>query len=202
MNTLVRPQLNIDGTTLAITASIVKALLTFKGNKPDEVGSVNRHKGRFSTPQAVKKEVTNYGAIRVAALNITNVHREAGTMIGKVSLVAFIMTNDHFGHHRDERAEVIASKVALEISSADWTKRMGRAAYNRPENVNMQNLCTEALDDIGVSIWSVSWTQHCNFSVPVDLSGLDDFLSVQLDTKNNPPLSASILLRSDEEIMQ
>ncbi|MDF2186149.1 hypothetical protein O1O06_15505 [Grimontia hollisae] len=186
-----RPQLDITGTTLAITAAAVQALHHFKGEAPNQVGSINRHKGRFASPDAVKKEVTHYGVIRVAALNVSHVRREAGSMVGLVSLVAFVMTTDHFGHHRDERAEVISSQLALFIASQDWTPAFGRTAYKPADRVTAQNLCTEALDDIGVAIWSVSWQQECRLNVPVDLSSLDDFLTVQLDTPDEGSLTLS-----------
>lgn len=199
---MTRPQLSIEGSTLAVTAAVVNALSKFKGSAPNEVASIHRHKGRFSTPDAVKKEVTNFGSIRIAALKITDVRREAGSMVGRVSLVAFVMTTDHFGHHKDERAEVIATRVALFISGLNWTKEMGRTAYTKAQKVDAQNLCTESLDNIGVAIWSVSWSQDCCLNVPVDLTGMDDFLQVQLDTpndKSNAFLSGSISLRSDEK---
>ncbi|PMN91374.1 hypothetical protein [Enterovibrio norvegicus] len=194
-----RPQLDITGTSLAITAAVVQALATFKGDAPDEVGSINRHKGRFATPDAVKHEVTHYGALRVAALNVSQVRREAGSLVGMVSLVAFVMTTDHYGHHRDERAEVISSKLAVFISGQDWSQALGRTAYKQPERVSAQNLCTEALDNIGVAIWSVSWQQECRLNVPIDLTTLDDFLTMQLDTpaQDNPALSATFTMRQD-----
>ncbi|WP_311567238.1 hypothetical protein [Photobacterium arenosum] len=197
-----RPQFDLSGSTVGVTQAVIDALTSFKGADIDigKVATISRHQGRFASPAAVKSEVTGQGAIRVTALRVDNVRKEAGSIIGTVSLVAFVMTNDHYGWHRDIRAEVIASQLALTIARKDWPGVMGRVAYKQADRITSQNLCTDALDEVGVAIWSVSWQQECRLNVPVDINSLDDFLTLGLtahtsDQEQAPKLNADIKVR-------
>lgn len=175
-----RPTLALTGSTIAITQVVVDAIAAqFKGNIKalDKVTTVTRHKARFNTAQEIKKEVTGSGCIRVTALNVTNTRREAGAVVGQVKFVAFVMTNDQFGKNRDIRAELIAGKLGVAISQPDFTKGLGKVAYRPVSQSSWQNLYSSALDDLGVALWSVEWSQEYRLDVPLNLEDLDDFLS-------------------------
>lgn len=198
-----RPDFDVSNSTVAVTKAVVDALVSFQGNETEiaKVTSVKRHRGRFATPEAVKREITGNGAIRVAALNVTNVRKEAGSLVGTVALVAFVLACDLYGYDRDARAEVIASKLAVTVAKQDWPKVLGRTAYKQAQQVATQNLCTDALDKVGVAIWSVSWTQECRLNEPVNLSTLDEFLCLELDSTvadGAPILAAEINVREEQ----
>ncbi|WP_139291630.1 hypothetical protein [Moritella viscosa] len=194
-----RPTLELTGSTIAVTQAVVERLeAEFKGKVSalDKVSAVTRHKGRFNSPEEIKKEVTGSGCIRVTALNVSQVRREAGSIVGLVKFVAFVMTNDQFGKNRDQRAEVISGKLGVLLSQAEFTRSLGKIAFNKVSQVSWQNLYSAALDDLGVALWSVDWSQECRLDQPISLAQLDDFLqcNAQIGPDDGAHIRADIQL--------
>jgi len=53
-------------------------------------------------------------------------------------------------------------------------------AYSMPSSVRADNLYNGAIDQLGVAIWSVTWSQQWYIDEEIDLSTLDDFITFGL----------------------
>jgi len=200
-----KPELETNNSTIEAVEYVVKALQSkFKGEQKElhKVTSVERNKHRFDTVEAVKKEVTGTGSIRVIAQKVEHQRREGGYQVGNVHFVAFVMTNDQYGKNRDLRAELIAGRLGTFVTTAAFSQALGKLAHQQVASSNWQNLTTNAFDGIGVSMWAVTWQQECRLNVPLDLNLLDAFLTLGLTATQGagaPELKANIKLPQEED---
>lgn len=200
MSNQTKPTLDVNHSTIALAEVIAQRLrLSFLGNAKtlDKVTSIERHKKRFDSVTDIKKEVTGTGCIRITAVNVQSTRKEAGYTVANVKFVAFIMTNDQYGQNRDQRAELIAGKLGVKLTTPDFNQSIGPMAHKAIDSASWQNLTTNALDDIGVAMWAVEWSQACRMNVPLNLDLLDDFLTcgvLATQAKGAPELEAEITL--------
>ncbi|WNJ96541.1 hypothetical protein RND59_05450 [Vibrio ruber] len=195
-----KPELNTQFGTLAICQSVVETLKPiFEGTDKelDKVGSVARYHKRFNTAADVKQNVTRRGCIQIAGLNVINVQRSAGYTIGTIQFAAFVITDDHYGKNRAERAELIAGRLGMTVVSPDFSRKLGDVAHSQVEQARWQSLTNQAFDDIGVAIWAVEWQQECRLNTPSDTASMDDFITcdmTMLQSDGGPQLRATIEL--------
>lgn len=171
-----RPSFNVTGSTVWACQQIVEYLKpVLEGNDRDidKVQTVERHIGKFDTPADVKRWLSNRdGGVRVAALRVPQYETIGGRLIGDVNFVAYVFTTDQFGYEKDTRAEVIVGKIAgllLERGALP-------TAYSKAMAVRSDNLYTTKIDELGVSVWSVTWSQKWYLDEAIDPETLDDFL--------------------------
>lgn len=199
-----KPELDPSNSTVVLTQIIVNALKAkFLGpaKELEKVTSIERHKKRFDSVQDIKKEVSGTGCIRVTAIKVSNVRRDAGYTVGLVSYVAFVMCNDQYGSNRDLRAEVIASRLGAEILNPSFSKALGDVAHKAIESADWQPLNTTALDDIGIAMWAINWQQECRLNAKVDINKLDDFLTCGLTAETAdgaPSIQAEFKLQQEQ----
>lgn len=199
-----KPELETHNSTIEAVEFVVKALKAkFEGVQKElhKVTSVERNKHRFDTLEAVKKEVTGTGSIRVIAQKVEHQRREGGYQVGKVHFVAFVMTNDQFGKNRDLRAELIAGRLGTYVTSPVFSQALGKLAHEQVISSDWQNLTTNAFDGIAVSMWAVTWQQECRLNVPLDVDLMDEFLTLGLTVSqgdDTPELKADIKLPQEE----
>ncbi|MEF1256001.1 hypothetical protein [Vibrio sp. M260112] len=175
-----RPDFNTIGSTVWACNEIVNYLKpTLEGGQREigKVQTVERHIGRFDTPADVKRWLSNRdGGVRVAALRVAEYDTVGNRLIGNVNFVAYIFTADQYGYEKDTRAEVITGSLVRALLDRSALP----SAYSKAMNVRSDNLYNGKIDELGVAIWSVTWSQQWYLDEEIDLSELDDFLTFGL----------------------
>ncbi|HAT5012304.1 TPA: hypothetical protein I9774_005085 [Serratia marcescens] len=171
-----RPSLVTLGSTVSAAERIVNWLQpVLQGSQPDQVRVVERHIGQFNSPDEVKRHLTDRdGSVRIAALRVRDIRHETGGIVGLVTWVAYVMATDAWGYGRDLRAEVMVGKLARRLAMPQATKGMG--AERKAESISAENIYSGSLDDLGVTMWAVTWGQEFKLDEETDISELPDFL--------------------------
>ncbi|HBW1593747.1 TPA: hypothetical protein OT246_002406 [Klebsiella pneumoniae] len=189
-----RPSLLTTGSTVSAAENIVawlkpELLNEPQQNKPDRVSVIERHIGQFSTPAEVKTWLSDRdGCIRLAALRVRNIRAQAGGTVGDITWAAYVMATDAWGYTRDTRCEVLVGKLARRIVSR------GAAAAMRAERiataVNAENIYSGGLNELGLTMWAVTWEQEFRLDDEIDLATLPDFLrlgaTLQVNDNTDP----------------
>lgn len=170
-----RPAFVTLGSTVSAAENIVAWLKTeLEGTTPDRVEIVERHVGQFSTPEEVKRYLSGRsGCVRLAALRVRNITNRNG-MTGLVTWAAYVMTTDSWGYPRDARCEVLAGKIARRITVREAPRAM--KAERMAENIGAENIYSGSLDNLGVSLWAVTWEQFFRLDDEIDMATLPEFL--------------------------
>ena len=132
-------ELDVSHSTIFVAEKVAKALaVKFQGTAKElhKVTSVERHGKRFDTVNDVKGTVTGTGTIRVIARSAQNIRRESGYTVGEVQFVAFIMVNDQYGVNRDQRAELIASRLGVEVVTQGFSQSLGKLVHKAVKKVS------------------------------------------------------------------
>lgn len=176
-----RPDFGTIGSTVSACEGVVQYLKPYlEAAGPgadrviDRVQTVERHIGRFNEPDDITRWMSGKeGGIRIAAMRVVSMRRE-GNLIGTIEFSAFVFCAEQFGYAKDQRAEVIAGRLATALMlTGGWR---GTGASKAPEGVRMDNLYTTGIDKLGLAIWSVTWRQDWPLDNPIDPATLDDFL--------------------------
>ncbi|EEE2001879.1 hypothetical protein CI266_002177 [Salmonella enterica subsp. enterica serovar Kotte] len=197
MSAATRPPLVTTGSTVSAAENIVAWLKTaIAGSGPDQVSVVERHIGQFKTAAEVKTYLSDRdGSVRVAALRVRNITCLGGVS-GTVTWCAYVMTSDQWGYSRDTRAEIIVGKIARRIIEPGAVA--GMKAQKAAGSVSADNIYTGELNDLGVTLWAVTWDQDFGLEDETDISGLDDFLqhyqTWPADNENAPTWEADVRL--------
>ncbi|MGO2235531.1 MAG: hypothetical protein ACTH5B_15790 [Marinomonas sp.] len=172
-----RPDFVTTGSTVYAVNEIVNyltPLLTGNENDIDKVSEITRHVGRFDKPDEIKNWMSRKdGGIRIAALRVRNIDQSAGQMTGDVDLVAYVFCTEQFGYSRDQRAEVIAGRLAKLLLANKGVP----TANKKATDLNMDNLYSGDVDGLGLAIWSVSWTQNWVLDKSITAADLDNFVT-------------------------
>ena len=197
-----RPEFVTAGSTVAACDAIATYLRPkLSGDKVAQVQAIERHVGRFNEPAEIKRYLTGSdGAIRIAALRVSDIKQFAGGVQGKIEFAAYVMATDKFGYARDTRAEVICGLLTRELCRRGVGKDMG--AESSPEAIRADNLYSGQLDGLGVCIWVVTWSQLWRTDDEIDLTTIDDFLILGLNAPladGSPSLDAEIHVRGDTD---
>lgn len=184
-----RPDFGTIGSTVSACESVVQYLKPYlEATGPgadrvvDRVQVVERHIGQFDTAEEIGRWMgPKDGGIRIAAQRVTKVENQGSTLIGTIELAAFVFCADMWAYAKDQRAEVIAGRLAKALMlKGNWT---GTGAAKAPEAVSMQNLYSIKTDKKGVAIWAVTWRQDWPLDDPIDTATLDDFLRFNWQAK-------------------
>ena len=175
-----RPSLLTTGSTVSAAENIVawlkpELLSEPQQNQPDRVSVIERHIGQFSTPAEVKTYLTDRdGCIRLAALRVRNIRAQAGGTVGDITWAAYIMATDAWGYTRDTRCEVLVGKLVRRIVQRGAAK--GMKAERLATSVSADNIYSGGLNDLGLTMWAVTWEQEFRLDDEIDLATLPDFL--------------------------
>lgn len=154
--------------------SYLTPLLTGNENDIDKVSEIARHVGRFDKPNEIKSWLSKKdGGIRIAAMRVRNIEQLGGQMTGDIDFVAFVFCTEQFGYSRDQRAEVIAGRLAKLLIANKGVP----TANKKATDLNMDNLYSGDVDGLGLALWSVSWTQNWVLDKPLTAAELDDFVT-------------------------
>ncbi|WP_417880322.1 hypothetical protein [Vibrio sp.] len=196
-----RPDFSIQGSTVWAVQEIVKYLkpkLEGSERQIDKIQTVERHIGRFDKPEDVKRWLSNRdGSVRITALRVTEYENTAGSLSGKVNFVAYIFTTDQYGYEKDQRCEVIAGQLVQAIMQFGALP----TANGGVESVRSDNLYSGSIDELGIAIWSVTWSQWWQLDVPLDPETLDDFITFGLKGDmgdGSPPIEGEVTLPQDD----
>ncbi|HDZ3731991.1 TPA: hypothetical protein RSW61_006016 [Vibrio harveyi] len=176
-----RPSFNIQGSTVWACNEIVNylkpALEGVDESEIDKVATVERHIGRFDKPEDIKSWLARRGGgIRIAALRVNQYETVGNRLVGDVNFVAYVFTADQYGYEKDMRAEVITGRLVRAMMDRKATP----TSYSMPQGVRADNLYNGGIDQLGVAIWSVTWSQQWYIDEEIDLSTLDDFITFGL----------------------
>ncbi|WP_431786867.1 hypothetical protein [Vibrio harveyi] len=176
-----RPSFNIQGSTVWACNEIVNylkpALEGIDESEIDKVATVERHIGRFDKPEDIKRWLARRGGgVRIAALRVNQYKTVGNRLVGDVNFVAYVFTTDQYGYEKDMRAEVITGRLVRAMMDRKATP----TAYSMPQGVRADNLYNGGIDQLGVAIWSVTWSQQWYIDEEIDLSTLDDFITFGL----------------------
>ncbi|HHK9598948.1 TPA: hypothetical protein ACQZIL_004980 [Klebsiella pneumoniae] len=175
-----RPSLLTTGSTVSAAENIVawlkpELLNEPQQNKPDRVSVIERHIGQFSTPAEVKTYLTDRdGCIRLAALRVRNVRAKAGGTVGDITWAAYVMATDAWGYTRDTRCEVLVGKLVRRIVQRGAAN--GMKAERLATSVSADNIYSGGLNELGLTMWAVTWEQEFRLDDEIDLATLPDFL--------------------------
>lgn len=175
-----RPSLLTTGSTVSAAENIVawlkpELLNEPQQNKPDRVSVIERHIGQFSTPAEVKTYLTDRdGCIRLAALRVRNIRAQAGGTVGDITWAAYIMATDAWGYQRDTRCEVLVGKLVRRIVQRGAAN--GMKAERPATSVSADNIYSGGLNELGLTMWAVTWEQEFRLDDEIDLATLPDFL--------------------------
>lgn len=178
-----RPDFVTTGSTVYAVNEIVNyltPLLTGNEDDIDKVSEITRHVGRFDKPDEIKSWMSRKdGGIRIAALRVRNIEQIGGAMQGDVDFVAYVFCTEQFGYSRDQRAEVIAGRLAKLLLA----NRGVPTAKQKAENLYMDNMYSGDVDGLGLAIWSVSWTQKWVLDKSITAADLDNFVTFHATTE-------------------
>lgn len=175
-----RPSLLTTGSTVSAAENIVAWLKPELLNEPqqympDRVSVIERHIGQFSTPAEVKTYLTDRdGCIRLAALRVRNIRAQAGGTVGDITWAAYVMATDAWGYTRDTRCEVLVGKLVRRIVQRGAAN--GMKAERLATSVSADNIYSGGLNDLGLTMWAVTWEQEFRLDDEIDLATLPDFL--------------------------
>lgn len=175
-----RPSLLTTGSTVSAAENIVAWLKPELmneplQNQPDRVSVIERHIGQFSTPAEVKTYLTDRdGCIRLAALRVRNIRAQAGGTVGDITWAAYVMATDAWGYTRDTRCEVLVGKLVRRIVQRGAAN--GMKAERLATSVSADNIYSGGLNELGLTMWAVTWEQEFRLDDEIDLATLPDFL--------------------------
>ncbi|WP_345859323.1 hypothetical protein [Shewanella algae] len=180
-----RPEFNVEGSTVAVCealASWLKPLIEGGPRDIHKVQIVERHIGRFDTPEEITRYLSGRdGGVRITALKVREIKEQFGVTSGTVDLVAYVFTTESFGYSRDTRAEVICGQIARALTVYESGAADIKGALDAPEQVQMDNLYSADIDKKGIAIWAVTWQQRWSLEEPLPDAMLDDFLRLHLE---------------------
>lgn len=175
-----RPDFNTSGSTVWACNEIVEYLkphLEGGAADIDKVQTVERHIGRFDKPQEIRRWLSNRdGGIRIAALRVTSYEKVGNRLVGNVDFAAYVFAADQYSYEKDVRAEVITGRLVRAIMD----KSALPTAFSQVSNVRSDNLYSGSVDELGLAIWSVTWSQHWYIDEEINLGTLDDFVTFGL----------------------
>jgi len=149
----------------------------------EKVSKVERHIAPFASKDEFKRWMSSKsGGVRVSVLGVTDYEKEANRIIGNVKFVAHVYAADMWGYQKDIRAEIISSAVARALLKTKATPE----AYGKPMQVSNKNLYSGSIDELGVALWAVEWSQKWYVDVPIDETTLDDFITFGLKGELEP----------------
>ncbi|ATA26586.1 hypothetical protein BIY26_08935 [Brenneria goodwinii] len=196
-----RPSLVTLGSTISAAERIVAWLQpVLQGTAADQVPMVERHIGQFNTPDEVKRHLSDKnGCIRIAALRVRDIQHQAGGVVGTVTWCAYVMATDYWGYGRDLRAEVMVARLAKRIANPLAAKEIG--AERKADTLSADNIYSGSLDNLGLTMWAVMWSQEFKLDEETDISELPDFLRLGMTATPRggvPVIEAVIPVRGQE----
>ena len=120
-----------------------------------ELKSAEVYHGRFNLADLRRTGVQAPG-VRVSVLGARPGETFAGGVIEhRLQMAAYVVTRDRAGLPRDKSALSICQQLLAAIPERRW----GEEDCGPAIEVTMQSLVTAAVQDVGASLWAVTWRQ-------------------------------------------
>lgn len=112
------------------------------------------HGGRFTLAD-LQRIATGAPTVRVACLGVTGVEQSGGSVSATARWGAFVLTKDQRQLPRDHSALLITAQILASVVENRW----GLEAAELPTDLRGDNLYSGKLENKGVALWAVTWTQ-------------------------------------------
>lgn len=141
----------------------------------DVVPTVDRHDGDFGV-----REIEHYAKTAPAIILVTNGGesvRKGGIINEEASYAIFIMTKGKTQRQRTDGALLIYEHFLKLLHDTDWNTQ---ECVGDPTDIKSVNLYGEELDELGMALWSVQWTQlvQIPYLTDEDVTSLNDFATL------------------------
>lgn len=143
--------------------------------------SVGTHGGRFESAEEIKRYITKGPAVLVACIRIPLTNPGCPRIMLPAGWAIFVITKDVPGAPRDQGAIALTEAVLLEVNNNTW----GRSDVMVPTDIDARNLYSAKIDNLGVALWAVTFTQMVN-DLAVDPSTLHNFVTFHEDVDMAP----------------
>jgi hypothetical protein len=153
--------------TLALRSAIVSAI----DDGIPTLKTCQAHGGKFDLKELMRWAV-QAPAVLVSVLG-GNIQREGGANVIDLRVAAFIVTPGSSASHRDAAVLTIVDAIAALACNNAWDYSQASA----PQNIKCENLYAGDIDQKGVALWAVTWTQNVDVG-EIDASELDDLKTV------------------------
>lgn len=144
------------------------------------VGDIIGHRGQFESIKEIQKVALRKTALLVCYREFGNCQKIHGGVQADVDWVIYVVARDVGGKARDEVASAIGNFLVRLLYGNCWG-----VAIKRPEKIRGRNVTTHAIDNAGVCIWAITWTQ-CMPITDAEMPDLYDWLSTEIDTDLTP----------------
>lgn len=138
------------------------------------------------------KEYAKKAPAVFVAIERLMVEQQGGLPVAFVGVTAVVLAKDAAGIKRDAKALIIVQALLNELARFP-NQFWGLSFVSVPQRVGAENLYSRRLDDEGVALWAVAWSQDVQLDDLPAGDGLDDFalLSAKWDLAprdNDAPL--------------
>jgi len=127
------------------------------------------HGGRFTSDE-IRRYAVKAPAALVACLGIDNIVDTMVDLVATMRWGIYVVTRGDSSTRRDSEALTLIQALAVLVKGNDFDE----SALVRPENLRAENIYSGGIDNKGIALWALTWTQDQSIS-DFDLSELDDF---------------------------
>ncbi len=144
------------------------------------LAKVYTHGGRFDLEELKRYAVQAPCAV-VGVLSVPSLEYDGGQCVAKVEWGCFVVASASVVSatgvktSRDANALILTEALLGVITPL---QRWGDTAAHAPESIKGANLYSGKLDNTGVALWAITWTQGYDVN-SFDMTALDDFLLYQ-----------------------
>lgn len=160
-----------------ITQLQTAIIATLKAGLNGFAKEVEAHHAPLDNAREVKRFSSRSPAVVVPVPRFLEVENHSGTTLARAQCSVFIVAKNKGKEGRDLIAATVAEKALQQIPEQRW----GINTYSTPESLSGRSLYSTELDELGVALWGIAWTQIIELEPLVDYSNLDDFLTAHGD---------------------
>lgn len=152
-------------------AFLITQLQTLLGDKV-LTKEVQEHRGQFASLEEIKTIAARSPAVRVAFRGLQNIERSGPELLADVLWAVHVLAGDTRASARNNVAGAVAIAIVDHVAgeAAHWT-----FAEDAPRGLTAVDLTTLPIDQNGVSLWQLTWSQRCRLQVIDPLGALTDF---------------------------
>ena len=154
------PPYSLETLPPALAAALQEPINTRLSPLPIDIDD---HPGRFDAKLLMRIAVSA-PAIRLALVTVRGIEYAGdGKQSGTGRWVAYIIAKDRSGVDRQSIARRIAGVLVQQLITPVWWKSLGLKSPDRT-TVEVTNLYDIEIDQVGIALWGVSWSQSIAFT--------------------------------------
>ncbi len=132
---------------------------------------VRAHAGRMDSKEELLRIAMSAPCVLIACLGFPRNTLQSGQPRAGARWGAYVITRGAVDEKRDAAALAIVEVLLANIMGNRW----GVAGAGNPDGLRAENLYSAKIDNQGVAMWAVTWTQDIDLSPLVDPETLDAF---------------------------